>query len=52
MKVAKKIVNTGFILLAGAILLSVFPLMTLAKPAIEVITHAGAGGLRRGETIS
>ena len=25
-------------------LLSVFPMMTLAKPAIEVITHAGAGG--------
>ena len=25
-------------------LLSVFPMMTLAKPAVEVITHAGAGG--------
>ena len=31
-------------MLAGTILLSVFPMMTLAKPAIEVITHAGAGG--------
>ena len=44
MKVTKKIVNTGSLLLAGAMLLSVFPVMTLAKPAIEVITHAGAGG--------
>ena len=41
---AKKCLKAGSILLAGTILLSVFPMMTLAKPAIEVITHAGAGG--------
>ena len=41
---AKKWLKAGSILLAGAMLLSVFPMMTLAKPAIEVITHAGAGG--------
>ena len=41
---AKKCLKAGSILLAGTMLLSVFPMMTLAKPAIEVITHAGAGG--------
>ena len=41
---AKKCLKAGSILLAGTMLLSVFPIMTLAKPAIEVITHAGAGG--------
>ena len=41
---AKKWLKAGSILLAGTMLLSVFPMMTLAKPAIEVITHAGAGG--------
>ena len=35
MKVAKKIVNTGSLLLAGAMLLSVFPVMTLAKPLLK-----------------
>ena len=40
----KKWLKAGSILLAGTMLLSVFPMMTLAKPAIEVITHAGAGG--------
>ena len=40
----KKCLKAGSILLAGTMLLSVFPMMTLAKPAIEVITHAGAGG--------
>ena len=37
---AKKCLKAGSILLAGTMLLSVFPMMTLAKPAIEVITHA------------
>ena len=41
---AKKCLKAGSILFAGTMLLSVFPMMTLAKPAIEVITHAGAGG--------
>ena len=41
---AKKCLKAGSILLAGTMLLSVFPMMTLAKPAIEVITHVGAGG--------
>ena len=41
---AKKFLKAGSILLAGTMLLSVFPMMTLAKPSIEVITYAGAGG--------
>ena len=40
----KKCLKAGSILLAGTMLLLLFPMMTLAKPAIEVITHAGAGG--------
>ena len=46
---AKKCLKAGSILFAGTMLLSVFPMMTLAKPAIEVITHAGVSEARRAE---
>jgi len=44
MKDMKKTIKTGATVLAGAMLLAVIPALTVAKPAIEVITHAGAGG--------
>ena len=40
----KKTIKTGAYALAGMMMLAVIPSVTLAKPAIEVITHAGAGG--------
>ena len=44
MKVMKKTIKIGATVLVGAMLLAVIPALTVAKPAIEVITHAGAGG--------
>ena len=40
----KKTIKTVAYALAGAMMLAVIPAVTVAKPAIEVITHAGAGG--------
>ncbi len=39
-----KTIKTGAYALAAAMMLAVIPAVTVAKPAIEVITHAGAGG--------
>ncbi len=40
----KLTIKTGAYALAGTLMLAVIPAVTVAKPAIEVITHAGAGG--------
>ena len=40
----KKLFTTGAVAVATALLMSAMPLQAADKPAIEVITHAGAGG--------
>lgn len=44
MFVPKKLFTTGAVAVATALLMSAMPLQAADKPAIEVITHAGAGG--------
>ena len=44
MKKLRKTLRVGGTALIGITLLASAPIMAVAKPAIEVITHAGAGG--------